>query len=59
MLRITVYFSKKKKIFSRNIVPALKLRTKIVDNKENLFLNYPDFVLQTQIDFRVMGLSAL
>jgi len=58
MLRITVYLSKHKR-FSRNFVPALKLRTKVLDNREIFFLNYPELVPNTHIDFRVMGLSGL
>jgi len=57
-----VYLNKHK-LFSRNLVPALKLRTtsikKIVDNREKHFLNYPEIVPLTHIDVRVMGLNDL
>jgi len=58
MLRIPVYVSKHKR-FYRNYVPALKLRTKIVDNREIFFLNYPELEPLTHIDFRLMGLNVL
>jgi len=62
MIRNWTFFNKHKLRY-HNFIPALKLRTKsinkIVDNRDELFLNYTVLISLRHVDVTVMGLNRL